>query len=101
VHLKFIPGVYLNYILAWGDPFGGACHKYPLHVACWNNAPIYVIRALIEAWPGALQTEAAGCLPLHEACTCTKSLPTIQLLVEMWPEAIKKTVVMDFPYIWL
>jgi len=67
-----------------------ACEKYPLHVACHNNAPISVIRALIKAWPGALQTEADGCLPLHEACICAKSLPTIQLLVETWPESIKQ-----------
>jgi len=56
--------------------------KYPLHVACWKNAPISVIQALLKAWPGALQTPAAICLPLHEACACARSLDTIQMLVE-------------------
>jgi len=74
----------------WGKPSAHTFEKYPLHVACRNNALIYVIQALIKAWPGTLQTEAGKCLPLHEARTCTKSLPTIQLLVEMWPEAIKQ-----------
>jgi len=64
--------------------------KYALHVACLNNAPIWVIRALIQSWPGALQTPAGKLLPLHEACTAAKSLPTVQLLVEAWPASIQQ-----------
>jgi len=73
----------------WGEP-SRTVETYPLHVACRNNAPINVIQALIEAWPGTLQSEAADRLPLHEACTCALSLPTIELLVEAWPESIQK-----------
>jgi len=73
----------------WGDPMSTPSEKYPLHVACRNNAPIPVIRALLKAWPGALQTPAASCLPLEEACICAKSLDTIQLLVEEWPKSIE------------
>jgi len=63
--------------------------EYPLHVACRNNAPITVIQALIQAWPGAVQAPADR-LPLHEACSCGESLPIIKLLVEAWPESVQQ-----------
>jgi len=74
----------------WGEPSRNTFEKYPLHVACRNNAPISVIQALIKVWPGALQTQADNRLPLHEACTCGRSLPTIQFLIEEWPDSIKE-----------
>ncbi len=63
----------------------------PLHVACRNNAPISVIRALLKAWPNAVQTRSSeGTLPLHEACFWAKSLKTLQLLIEAYPNSIKQ-----------
>jgi len=69
--------------------------KYALHVACRNQAPLYVIQALLKAWPGALQFPASNRLPLHEACMCAKSLPTIRLLVEAWLESIQQCITDD------
>jgi len=65
--------------------------KYALHAACWNNAPISVIQALLKAWPGAVRALADNnhC-PLHEACIHPKCLTTIQLLVKAWPDSVKQ-----------
>jgi len=68
-----------------------AFEKYPLHVACQNLAPLYVIQALIKVWPaGMVEAPAGNCWPLHKACTCAKSLPTIQLLVDAYPELVQQ-----------
>jgi len=69
--------------------------RYPLHMACKNNAPMSVIRALLMAWPDAVRIRPGGNrrdgpLPLHDACENGKSLPTIQLLVEAWPDSLKE-----------
>jgi len=77
-------------------------YPYPLHMACRNNAPISVIRALLKAWPRAVFSRTFnapdavrtrpwrqgqdGELPLQCACFCGKSLSTIQLLVDAWPD---------------
>jgi len=65
--------------------------KYALHAACWNNAPISVIQALLKAWPGAVRALADNnhC-PLHEACIHPKCLSTIQLLVKAWPDSVQQ-----------
>jgi len=42
-------------IYPWGEPSRRwPFEKFPLHIACQSNPPIYVIQALIEAWPGTL-----------------------------------------------
>jgi len=60
--------------------------KYALHAACWNNAPISVIQALLKAWPGADNNHC----PLHEACIHPKCFSTIQLLVKAWQDSLKQ-----------
>jgi len=63
---------------------------YPIHVACRNNAPYFVISAVGKAWPEMVRERGpTGALPLHEACRCAKSLERIKLLIELWPESIR------------
>jgi len=63
---------------------------YPIHVACRNNAPYFVVSAVGKAWPELVRERGpSGAFPLHEACRCAKSLETIKLLIAEWPESIR------------
>jgi len=63
--------------------------KSPIHIACLRNAPVSVVRALVNAWPDSVREIVNFMVPLHFACHCGKSLETIQLLVEAWPDSIR------------
>ena len=40
--------------------------RFPLHVACIRNAPLDVIKLLVEQWPGAVMfKDKFGVLPLR------------------------------------
>jgi len=55
----------------------------PLHIACRTNAPLKVIRFLVDQDPSTLHMmNSAGCLPIHEACSGCMPLETIKYLVE-------------------
>jgi ankyrin repeat protein len=58
--------------------------RLPIHLACDNNAPIEVIRWLVDADIERISLRTAdkwGDLPIHTACS-RKSLQIIQLLLE-------------------
>jgi ankyrin repeat protein len=63
----------------------------PLQVACQYEAPLDVIKFLVEQWPDAVkETNQNGFLPLHIACSNKAPLEVIQFLVEQWPDAVKE-----------
>ena len=70
----------------------GAPHEYgmrPLHYACWNQAPLAVVQALLYAHPGAALTPTGGgLLPLHYAAYHQAPLDVVQLLLRAYPEAV-------------
>mmetsp|Transcript_30057 Transcript_30057/g.49666 ORF Transcript_30057/g.49666 Transcript_30057/m.49666 type:complete len:347 (-) Transcript_30057:200-1240(-) len=61
----------------------------PLHIACWSNPPLEVVRVLIEAYPHALRTkDVHGDTPLHIAVSNpVTSIELVQILVEACPQA--------------
>jgi hypothetical protein len=62
---------------------------YPLHNACYLQAPGYVITALIEAFPGALKLPDTGYrrLPIHHAILSKGFPETVAELLERYPES--------------
>jgi len=82
--------------------FSASYGELLLHVACANDAPEALIRALLKAWPEAVSTKTipgsenqddddmVGLIPLHEACLHSRSLKTFQLLIEAWPMSIQE-----------
>jgi len=74
----------------WQEEMTEITGMYPLHVACFKNAPISVVRALLNSWPDSIR-ERMPDLPLHCACRCGKSLEVIQLLTEVWPDAVRRS----------
>lgn len=61
----------------------------PLHIACWQNPPLQVIEALIEAFPGAIKDQDVhGDTPLHVALTNPEtSVHVIRTLIKSCPDA--------------
>jgi len=64
---------------------------YPLHMACWRNAPISVVRALLNAWPEAVQAVGDYSTPLHCACLSEhNALIKQQMLVQARPGVLQE-----------
>mmetsp|Transcript_14770 Transcript_14770/g.21096 ORF Transcript_14770/g.21096 Transcript_14770/m.21096 type:complete len:431 (+) Transcript_14770:208-1500(+) len=62
----------------------------PLHQACENGAPSEVVKALLEAYPYAVQMkDSGGDLPLHLACRERASKAVLLTLLEADPKASK------------
>jgi ankyrin repeat protein len=61
----------------------------PLHIACWGNPPIEVIRTLLHACPqAATDKDILGNTPLHVAASCPETNPAIiRALLEICPTA--------------
>ena len=64
---------------------------YPLHHACFLQAPGYVIIALIQAFPGALQIPDTGYgrLPIHHAILSRGYPETVVEILQRNPEAAR------------
>ena len=59
--------------------------RLPIHLACDNDAPVSIIRTLLEADrknQTILQPDKWGDLPIHTACSRKNNLEVIQLLLE-------------------
>uniref|UniRef100_A0A7S4S0H5 Uncharacterized protein n=2 Tax=Ditylum brightwellii TaxID=49249 RepID=A0A7S4S0H5_9STRA len=53
-----------------------------------HRASFYVVSALLDSFPGAIQEENTKCqMPLHLACQMGTSMDVIQLLLDKWLEA--------------
>lgn len=64
-----------------GDDF-----ETPLYLACQNRPPVRVIRALLEAFPQAVETKSRhGDLPIHVACRFNASNDVLKELVKDYP----------------
>eukprot|EP00934_Nitzschia_sp_Nitz4_P006875 Nitzschia sp. Nitz4//scaffold161_size51353//13377//14696//NITZ4_006943-RA/size51353-processed-gene-0.58-mRNA-1//1//CDS//3329537894//6865//frame0 len=75
----------------WTD---GHWHETPLYLACQHNPPIEALRAIIQAYPGALQcpTRANKDLPLHVACRYQVDKTLLEELVREFPvTAVEQT----------
>ena len=70
---------------AWQD---GHWHETPLYLACQNDAPVAVIRALKEAFPGStlVTCRANHDLPLHIACRYQVPLDVLEELLRGFPQ---------------
>jgi ankyrin repeat protein len=63
----------------------------PLHLACWKNAPLDVIKWLVAKWPDAVkEKDNDGDLPLHAACLENVALDMDQWLAKTCPDAVKE-----------
>ncbi|KAI2491649.1 hypothetical protein MHU86_22895 [Fragilaria crotonensis] len=62
---------------------------YPLHNACFLQAPGYIITALVEAFPGAVKLPDTGYrrLPIHHAILGKGYPETVAELLEKYPES--------------
>ena len=66
----------------------------PLHTSLASNAPIDVIKMLLEAYPQAIEVQdIQGWLPLHYACTSEfylgdSSLEVLSLVISAYPKGI-------------
>ena len=70
----------------WSD---GHWHETPLHLACQQNAPIHVIRAVIQAYPPALLIPNGAThkdLPIHIACRYQVHEEILRELLKEYPE---------------
>jgi ankyrin repeat protein len=61
----------------------------PLHWASCKNAPVEVLKILIEAWPDSVRETMKGGLPVHLACRQGASLDRIKFLVEKYPKGLE------------
>jgi ankyrin repeat protein len=61
----------------------------PLHIACWSNPPLEVVRVLIEAYPqGLKKKDVHGDTPLHIAVSNPATrIELIQMLIGAEPGA--------------
>ena len=55
---------------------------YPLHFACYANAPLYVIQLLVRTWVGALEEDQFEHDSIILACKADAPLEVIQYLVD-------------------
>jgi hypothetical protein len=65
----------------------------PIHYACWNNAPVEVIRLLLDNDDDKktiLEKDNIGRLPIHVACLTRATVEVIQLLLDS--DAEKKSI---------
>jgi ankyrin repeat protein len=64
-----------------------------LHWACSRNAPLDVLKVILDAYPDAIQIcdSQKGYLPLHFACFYKSSLEILQFLIKVYPESIQQT----------
>lgn len=61
----------------------------PIHAVCFSNAPLHVVRDLVEAYPESLNIPADGeKLPLHIACETGASHEVVNYLVKMNPASL-------------
>lgn len=62
----------------------------PLHIACWSNPPLDVIRALLDAHPQGLKAkDVHGDTPLHIAVSNPMTrVDLVQTLVDACPDAL-------------
>jgi ankyrin repeat protein len=64
----------------------GEWGRYALHYACSNQAPLFVVLALLEVYPKAAHKKATwragGWLPIHCAAACNAPVDVVQALLE-------------------
>jgi hypothetical protein len=61
----------------------------PLYLACQNDPPVSLIRALLQAFPGGAETPSRhGDLPLDIACRYNASIEVLRELVKDHPDAV-------------
>jgi len=87
------------------DDYGNrfSFHGYAFHMACYRNAPLPVLCALVRVWPeAARQRSYAHSVFAYERCdgnyvpplhialrNATVSFEVIEFLLEQWPESIQ------------
>ena len=68
----------------------GEWNRYALHYACSNQAPIFVVEALLDAYPKAARKRCTwrngGWLPLHCSAACNANEDVIDLLLTSNPD---------------
>ena len=65
--------------------------RLPIHEACINNAPVYVIGSLIRAYQeGAKGADLNKRLPLHHVAVHGGKLDVIELLLTAYPDSLEK-----------
>jgi len=67
------------------------CHLLPLHLGLRRNAPLHVMKAILDANPNAIhKREFMGMLPLHLASHLGMDSEIINFLCEAHPKAAKR-----------
>jgi hypothetical protein len=71
--------------------------RTPLHVACDHDAPAFVVRALLEANPGAVMMVGTSDMnPLHITCSSQHaSVEVVRVLLELSEDTIGVTAMKD------
>lgn len=61
----------------------------PIHIACSLHAPLEVVRAIVEAYPGCLSAKESSFkrLPIHVACMSAAPLDVIEYLAQEYAAA--------------
>lgn len=61
-------------------------HVLPIHVACSLHAPLKVVRAIVEAYPGCLSVKESSFkrLPIHVACQFAAPMDVIEYLAQQY-----------------
>ena len=62
---------------------------YPIHVACYHQAPGYLVASLLDAYPSAITLPDTGYkrLPIHHAILSKGYPETVMALLERYPES--------------
>jgi ankyrin repeat protein len=72
--------------LSFADDIG----DLPLHVACYSQAPLEVVRYLVQEYPESLRVpNDDGYPPLHFACTFKAPLEVVRYLVQEYPKSLQ------------
>jgi len=83
-----------KYAKVWtlsSESFDPPCHLLPLHLALRRNAPLHIIKGILNANPNAIyKREFMGMLPLHLACNLGMDYKVIKFLHKSFPEASKR-----------
>jgi hypothetical protein len=67
----------------------GDTMETPLYLACQNDPPVSLIRALLQAFPGGAETPSRhGDLPLDIACRYNASIEVLRELVKDHPDTV-------------
>ena len=66
--------------------------RLPIHLACRWNAPVEVLKLIVEPFPGGLglSDPQTGRLPLHWLVTNPCTLAQVHYLLRVWPEATRE-----------